>query len=131
MKSGKQRKAEIQAQRTARASQSAARAAAVPKPTALGTAPCNPELLAPFNSYGVPDFVARGCYADQSFTCKDCASEEVWRATQQKWWYEVAKGSVFASAMRCNACRRKERERVEQARRVQQQGMGPKDKETR
>lgn len=25
-----------------------------------GTAPCNPALLAPYNSYGVPPFVERG-----------------------------------------------------------------------
>lgn len=122
MKSGKQRKAELQQQRkerAARAEQATAKAAVLQ----LGRAPCNPSKLAPHNSYGQPDFVLRGYYVDQPFCCKDCGKQEVWTATRQKWWYEVAQGQVFTTANRCNACRRKERERVAEARRVQQQGM--------
>ena len=116
MKSGKQRKSEIQARRAERAVQTAVPALPV------GSAPCDAALLAPFNSYGVPDFVARGYYVDMPFTCRDCGKQEVWPADRQKWWYEVAKGSVFASANRCKPCRQSERERVAQARRIQQQG---------
>ena len=122
MKSGKQRKTELQQQRkerAARAEQATAKAAA----SQLGSAPCNPSKLAPHNSYGQPDFVLRGYYVDQPFCCKDCGKQEVWTATRQKWWYEVAQGQVFTTANRCNTCRRKERERVAEARRVQQQGM--------
>lgn len=127
MKSGKQRKAEIQQQRAARAAK-----AVVNQPTAVslpaqGTAPCNPLKLAPYNSYGQPDFVARGYYQDQPFCCKDCGKQEVWTATRQKWWYEVAQGQVFTTANRCNSCRRKERERIAEARRIQQQGMQNKE----
>ena len=107
MKSGKQRKTEIQA--------------TVSEPP-VGTASCDAALLAPFNSYGVPDFVARGYYVDMPFTCRDCGKQEVWPADRQKWWYEVGKGSVFANANRCKACRQSERERVAQARRIQLQG---------
>jgi hypothetical protein len=52
----------------------------------------NREALAPYNSYGEPDFVTRGYYVDRTFQCACCGTEETWRATQQKWWYEVAKG---------------------------------------
>jgi hypothetical protein len=91
-----------------------------------GTAPCNPLLLAPSNSYGVPAFVARGHYADVIFRCTACQKEEVWRATQQKWWYEVAKGHVESHAKLCNPCRRAERERRAEARRVHLEGLARK-----
>lgn len=55
-------------------------------------APCNVSLLAPDNSYGVPEFVTRGTYRDQPFRCQDCGRAEMWTAAQQKWWYETAKG---------------------------------------
>ena len=87
------------------------------------TAPVNEALLAPYNSYGAPEFVYRGFYRDLPFTCKDCGAEEVWRATQQKWWYEVAKGYVDSTATRCRACRRKERERKNAARTVHLDGI--------
>lgn len=91
-----------------------------------GTAPCNPALLAPYNSYGVPAFVERGYYMDVPFQCCECQKQEVWRATQQKWWYELAKGNVESRANRCNACRRKERERKAQARGVHLEGLAKK-----
>ena len=54
---------------------------------------------APNNSYGVPCFVERGYYQDLPFTCVGCGSKEIWRAAQQKWWYEVAKG--YAGGIHC------------------------------
>jgi len=71
----------------------------------------NPTLLAPYNSYGDPDFVRAGHYVDQPFRCRDCGRDEVWSARQQKWWYEVAKGYVYSTAVRCRACRRADRAR--------------------
>ena len=126
MKSGKQRKSEIQARRAERDVQARVSAPLVSKSlvsgSLAGTVSCDAALLAPFNSYGVPDFVARGYYVDMPFTCRDCGKQEVWPADRQKWWYEVGKGSVFANANRCKACRQSERERVAEARRIQQQG---------
>lgn len=127
MKSGKQRKAEIQQQRAARALKTVVAGRAQPVLPAQGIAPCNQLKLAPYNSYGQPDFVARGYYQDEPFCCKDCGKQEVWTATRQKWWYEVAQGQVFTTANRCNSCRRKERERIAEARRIQQQGMQNKE----
>ncbi|MFN0051249.1 MAG: zinc-ribbon domain-containing protein [Planctomycetales bacterium] len=57
---------------------------------------------APNNSYGPPEF-----YEDISFVCVNCGRHEVWTAAQQQWWYEVAKGSIYARAIRCRACRKK------------------------
>lgn len=130
MKSNKQRRAEILGRRRERA-------ALAPKlkggerqrEIAGDAAPCNPELLAPYNSYGQPPFVARGFYRDVLFKCADCGKEEVWRATQQKWWYEVAKGNVETRAIRCNACRRVERARREEARRVHLEGIARKNRD--
>ena len=82
----------------------------------------NATLLRPDNSYSIPDYVERGYYLDKPFTCKGCRKQEVWSATQQKWWYESAKGGVWTMATRCRACRRRERERKNEARRVQLEG---------
>lgn len=124
MKSNKQRRTEIVSKRRARKEEeSSARAGQRVRDLPGGAAPCNPALLAPYNSYGQPPFVARGHYVDLPFTCVGCGKEEVWRATQQKWWYEVAKGNVESRANRCNSCRRAERERQAQARRVHLEGI--------
>jgi hypothetical protein len=55
-------------------------------------------------------------YVDQPFKCVDCGKAEVWTATQQKWYYEVAKGSIYGRAVRCRPCRKKHRERIERRR---------------
>jgi hypothetical protein len=86
----------------------------------------NPSLLRPTNSYGIPDFVYREHYVDKPFRCKDCGKSEVWTASQQKWWYEVAKGDVWTSAVRCRPCRRAERDRRNEARRTHQEGLARK-----
>ena len=80
-----------------------------------GHAKVNAALLRPDGSYGFPDYVERGYYLDKLFTCKDCGKQEVWTATQQKWWYETAKGGVWTMATRCRLCRRRERERRERS----------------
>lgn len=59
---------------------------------------------APNNSYSPPLF-----YVDRPFTCVDCGKEQVWTAGQQKWYYEVAKGPIYAHAVRCRSCRQKRR----------------------
>ena len=127
MKSGKQRRAEIKAARAKReAARPVLRGGRTWKEIPTGTAPCNPARLAPSNSYSVPEFVERGCYFDVLFRCAGCGIEDVWTATPQKWWYEVAKGSVESTAKLCNPCRRAERERRAEARRVQVEGMAAK-----
>lgn len=88
--------------------------------------PVNAALLAPNNSYGVAEFVQRGYYVDRPFRCQDCGKEETWTGAQQKWWYEVAKGFVHTTAIRCRLCRRKERGRREEARRVHLAGVAAK-----
>lgn len=86
----------------------------------------NESALAPNNSYGAPEFVRRGYYVDLPFRCKACGKEEVWTATRQKWWYEVAKGFVYSTATLCRACRRKEQARRAEARRVSLEGLARK-----
>lgn len=49
-------------------------------------------------------------YLDQPFTCADCGKACVWKAEDQKWWFEVAMGSIYKRAARCLDCRRKRRE---------------------
>lgn len=65
-------------------------------------------------------------YEDVSFTCRDCGRSEVWTATQQKWWHEVAGGLLETTAIRCRACRKAERARKDEARRVHAEGIEKK-----
>jgi len=61
--------------------------------------------LSHINTYGgLPRF-----YVDRVFTCRDCQSEELWTAEQQKWWYEEAKGHIDSVAVCCKACRKARR----------------------
>ena len=64
-----------------------------------------------------------GCYRDRLFKCRDCGTEEVWTAKQQKWWFEKANGNIYSTAARCRACRALERGRVEEARRASHEGL--------
>jgi len=59
-------------------------------------------------------------YVDRPFTCRDCGTKEVWTAEQQKWYYEVAKGSIHAKAVRCRACR----DRIKGEKDLQREQMG-------
>jgi hypothetical protein len=61
----------------------------------------DPSKLAHINTYGsLPEY-----YIDQPFRCCDCGKEEIWRAADQKWYYEEAKGHIDARAVRCHRCR--------------------------
>src|SRR6266576_2774653 len=127
MKSGKQRRREIVARRKQLAIKRAARAQVVEfKATPCKFVPVNEELLAPNNSYGAPAFVTRGYYVDIPFRCVDCGKEEMWTGSQQKWWYEVAKGFAYSTAIRCRACRRKRREQSTASRRIHLEGVEQK-----
>jgi hypothetical protein len=84
-----------------------------------GAVAANLVALGHNNTYGLlPNY-----YVDKPFKCRDCGIEEVWRATQQKWYYEVAKGHIDSTAVRCRACRRKERARKTAAREVSIAGL--------
>ena len=61
-------------------------------------------------------------YPDKIFYCRDCGWKCVWTAENQKWWYEVMRGFIETTAIRCRACRIKERERKAQARRLSEEG---------
>ena len=100
------------------------------EPTVAGVVRVNVAALAPNNSYGAPRFVQLGRYEDVPFTCTGCGAAQVWTAWQQKWWYEVAKGDVWTTAVRCNSCRRKERLRKTEARKLQLEGTHRKQMHT-
>lgn len=88
----------------------------------------NAANLGPNNSHGIPEFVARGYYVDMPFNCKSCGVAQVWTETQQKWWYETAKGDLWAVAVLCRPCRRRERARRAEAREVHLSGLSAKRK---
>jgi hypothetical protein len=47
-------------------------------------------------------------YFDKPFKCKDCGSDEVWKAYKQKDYFEERKGKhLSAIAIRCKPCRNK------------------------
>ena len=61
----------------------------------------DPGQLAHINTYGqLPEF-----YLDRPFRCRRCGRWEIWKARDQKWYYEVAKGHVDAQAVECHECR--------------------------
>ena len=86
----------------------------------------NPLNLGRNVSYDTPDFVVRGFYADRPFQCKECRTPQVWTEAQQKWWYESAKGDLWAVAVLCRPCRRREQARKVAARKVQLDGAARK-----
>ncbi len=88
----------------------------------------NPANLLSTNSYGTPDFVARGYYIDRPFNCKSCGVAQNWTATQQKWWYESSKGDVWTVAVLCRPCRFRERAQKESARKGHLDGLAKKAK---
>jgi hypothetical protein len=52
-------------------------------------------------TYGaLPDY-----YVDRAFTCRRCGKREIWRAADQRWYYEEAKGHIDARAVECHDCR--------------------------
>ena len=124
MKSGKQKRVEIKAKRKHKVAKIQLRNNQQERQLRPVFGPAvNEALLAPNNSYGAPDFVYRGYYVDRPFRCVDCGKEEVWTGTQQKWWYEVAKGFVYTTAVCCRLCRRKKREQSDESRRAHLEGL--------
>ncbi len=129
MKSGKQKRAELDAKRKARAAKQKQKAQSSVVGGPSQRAPVNVSLLTTTYSYREPDFVARGYYLDRAFECVDCGKNEIWTATQQKWWYEIAKGDIWTTAKRCRACRRRDRERRSEARRIHLEGLARRQAE--
>jgi len=61
----------------------------------------DPSRLKHINTYGsLPDY-----YIDRPFTCRLCGKREIWKAADQKWYYEVAGGHMDAQAVECHDCR--------------------------
>ena len=130
-KSNKQRRAELKARRLARAVSLRVHDVrgiapgvqpGVQAGVQSGVVPADHAKLAHNNTYGLlPLF-----YVDTAFTCRDCGSQEVWTAKQQKWWYEEAQGHIDNRAVRCRPCRLIERARVHEARRVAEEGLARK-----
>ncbi|MDB6079244.1 MAG: hypothetical protein JWO82_2991 [Akkermansiaceae bacterium] len=57
-------------------------------------------------------------YEDRDFTCRDCGVAERWTAESQATYFEVLQASRDKEPVRCYACRAKELERKQQARRA-------------
>lgn len=83
----------------------------------MGAIPANLDAQAPHNSYSPPVY-----YEDRDVACVDCGTVETWTAEQQHWWYEIAKGSLNAGAVRCRACRRQRRSEKNHQRARSEQG---------
>lgn len=67
-------------------------------PSALAA---DPSRLQHINTYGaLPEY-----YIDRPFSCRHCGKREIWKAADQKWYYEEAKGHIDARAVECHACR--------------------------
>ncbi len=63
--------------------------------------PADHGKLSHINTYGsLPEF-----YLDRPFVCRMCGKAEIWKARDQKWYYEEAKGHIDATAVECHDCR--------------------------
>jgi len=132
MKSNKQRRKEIKLKRLARAEKLKKELESTVPPYALddpekfekaGLVLAEAKELEHNNTYGLlPTH-----YLDMPFTCVDCSSAEVWTAKQQKWWYEIAKGNINSTAVRCRPCRKSKQEIKAEARRVHLEGLENKN----
>src|SRR6187399_1487955 len=64
--------------------------------------PADYSKLSHINTYGsLPEF-----YLDRPFTCRKCGNRKIWKANDQKWYYEEAKGHIDAVAVECHDCRK-------------------------
>lgn len=102
MKSGKQRRLEIKEKRRKKAVNNISvdvysNPAKLPK----GAIKSNLSKIYVNHYVTLPTF-----YIDKAYVCRDCGSEEVWTAKQQKWWFEIIKGDVNSTAIRCLRCRK-------------------------
>ena len=124
MKSGKQRRAELQLKKAAKRAKKE-KEARTPEGgfSAIGGLVVDRTRLAPDGSYGCPEFVQRGFYVDVPFECQNCGVSQVWTAAQQKWWYEEAQGNVWTIAKLCRPCRQHARQVRETARRIHLEGI--------
>lgn len=118
-KSGRQRRAEIRERRRQRAQAGSAATSPRPPQRPPDAVEADPAELTHNNTYGLLPLY----YVDLAFTCRDCGSEELWTAKAQKWWYEVAKGNINSTAVRCRPCRGREQARRDEARRVHLEGL--------
>lgn len=93
MTSGRQRKARLKERRrpNAHRAEPKARGPGLPDPPS-GAVMADLAQLEHDNTYGPRPLF----YIHRRFACIDCGSKEVWTAADQKWWYEVAKGSLRA-----------------------------------
>ncbi len=121
-KSNKQRRAEIKAARAKRAKALEAKYGMFKPPIPGGVVSADHAQL----GHVCPCTILPLYYVDQPFDCRDCGVPEVWTAQQQKWWYEVAKGSLDSIAIRCRPCRKRERERKAAVRTAHLQGLAMK-----
>src|SRR5258708_7712677 len=70
--------------------------------------PADHGKLSHINTYGsLPDY-----YLDQPFTCRKCGKREIWKARDQKWYYEEAKWHIDAVAVECHDCRKLKRAKM-------------------
>lgn len=106
MKSNKQKRAEIKAARLKKAKKQSGTLNTKFGPIPMHALKANHQELAHNNTCGLlPLF-----YVDKPYNCRDCGSHEIWTAKQQKWWYEIAKGHIDSTAVRCRRCRKKRRD---------------------
>ena len=77
----------------------------VQKKTHPSAVAADPARLTHINTYGaLPEY-----YIDRPFTCRRCGKHEIWKARDQKWYYEEAGGHIDARAVECHDCRKAKR----------------------
>jgi hypothetical protein len=121
MLSNKQRRIELSARRERAKEKATRRKIAAVIESGRGLPVDRERIVSQSGFPRIPDL-----YRDLSSVCRDCGKEEVWTARQQMWWYEVAGGEIETTAVRCRACRAKERRRKQAAREAHLDGIRKK-----
>lgn len=104
MKSGKQRRVEIMQKRKQRiiAKASLNKTSSLMFRQSYNSAPADHAALAHVClCTSLPLF-----YKDKCFTCQRCKAPSVWKAKDQKWWFETIKAYIGSRAVHCLACRK-------------------------
>lgn len=76
--------------------------------------PVDPDKVIPGSAWSPVTF-----YQDQPFRCRDCGVSGVWKADDQRWYFETVRVPHNRSATRCLPCRRIHNEHKARSRRLQ------------
>ncbi|MEO0797075.1 MAG: zinc-ribbon domain containing protein [Verrucomicrobiota bacterium] len=79
-----------------------------------GCYPVDPDKV----SQNFGGLIRQAFYTDLEFDCCDCGVRSIWKASDQRWYFEESenKSNIYGRPKRCRPCRLKEKGRKDDAR---------------